>query len=188
MGTCGRLALPSSTVRTLLLLLFAALPWTASATTLVKMDVPALARAADAVVRCKVVGTSSRWSRDGRRILTDVRLQVLETIAGEGGGDLVVVQPGGVVGDIGQKVDGLAAFEPGEEAVLFLERRGPVHGVVGMAQGKWRVEEGGAWVRPEHVEARLVDPRTREPVPPELARVPLEQLRAAVRAARQVTP
>ncbi|MEN9797941.1 MAG: hypothetical protein RL653_1637 [Pseudomonadota bacterium] len=175
-------------MRTLLLLLLAALPWNAGATTLLKMDVPSLARASDAVVRCKVVSSSSRWSRDGRRILTEVRLEVVETIAGEAGRELQVVQPGGVVGDIGQKVDGLAAFEPGEEAVLFLERRGAVHGVVGMAQGKWRVEKGGAWVRPEPVEARLVDPRTREPVPPDVARVPLDQLRATVRAARQVTP
>jgi hypothetical protein len=175
-------------VRALLFLLLAALPWTAGATTLIKMDVPTLARAADAVVRCRVLSSESRWSRDGRRILTDVRLQVLETIAGEAGGELRVVQPGGVVGDIGQRVDGLASFAPGEEAVVFLERRGPVHGVVGMGQGKWRVEQGGAWVRPAPVEARLVDPRTREPVLPEAAPLRMEQFRSLVRAARQVTP
>ncbi|MCA3013590.1 MAG: hypothetical protein INH41_14500, partial [Myxococcaceae bacterium] len=34
---------------------------------------------------------------------------------------VLVKQPGGVIGDVGQRVSGVATFAPGEEVVLFLE-------------------------------------------------------------------
>ena len=166
-------------------LLLACLPVAAGATTLVKLDVPALSRAADVVVRARVEGISSRWSRDGRRILTDVTLRVLERVAGECGELLQLVQPGGVVGELGQKVDGVPPFAPGEEAVLFLERQGPVHALVGLSQGKWSVERAAAEARavPATVGARVVEPGSWQEAAPE-APVPLESLLRKVRAAR----
>jgi len=168
-----------------LLLLLASLPLSAAATTLVKMDVPALGRAADVVVRARVEGVSARWSSDRRRILTDVRLRVLERVAGECGDELRLVQPGGVVGDVGQKVDGVPGFTAGEEAVLFLERRGPVYALVGLSQGKWGVERlpAGVLVRPSPAGARVVELETGQEAAP-LAPQPLDMLVRQVRAAR----
>jgi len=172
-----------------LLLLLACLPLAVDATTLVKMDPPALGRASDAVVRVRVEGVSARWSVDKRRILTDVRVRVLERIAGECGETLQVVQPGGVVGDVGQKVDGVPGFTQGEEAVLFLERLGTVYGLVGLAQGKWTVERAKAEVlaRPVPVGARVVELETGREVGPSPA-LPLESLVRQVRAAKGVAP
>jgi hypothetical protein len=165
--------------------LLACLAPPAGATTLVKMDLPALSRAADVVVRARVAGVSSRWSRDGRRILTDVQLRVLERISGECADTLQLVQPGGEVGDLGQKVDGVPPFAPGEEAVLFLERQGRVHALVGLAQGKWTVDRAATVVQavPARVGARVVEAGTgREAAPPPA--VPLDGLVRQVRAAR----
>ncbi|MHB8873799.1 MAG: hypothetical protein ACYC8T_08955, partial [Myxococcaceae bacterium] len=113
----------------------------AGATTLLAMDVPALARGADAIVRGSVVGVTSRWTGDHQRIVTEVQIEVADRLKGTAPQIVTVVQPGGVVGDIGQRVSGLASFAEGEEVVVFLERRaGGTFLVEGMAQGKFRVE------------------------------------------------
>jgi hypothetical protein len=62
-----------------------------------------------------------------------------------------VVQPGGSVGEIEMRVDGMPHFQVGERTLLFLRLRGgPDHAsVVGMAQGKRPVsrESGsGRWM------------------------------------------
>ena len=50
-----------------------------------------------------------------------------------------MVQPGGERDGIGQRVSGVAPPASGERVVLFLERAGPYHRVVGLAQGVYRV-------------------------------------------------
>src|SRR6476469_2898411 len=120
-------------------LLFLATP--ALATTMLKQDLPELSKAADVVVRGRVTRVQSRWTDDHRRIVTDIDIAVSEAMKGSPGGTVTIVQPGGVVGDIGQRVDGMAEFKEGEECVVFLERRGQkVFSVVGLSQGKLNVE------------------------------------------------
>lgn len=159
----------------------------AFATTMLKLDVPAMSRAADAVVRGKVTKVQSRWTDDQRKIVTDVELQVSETLKGSPPKTVKIVQPGGVVGDIGQRVDGVAEFKEGEECVVFLERQGDkVFSVVGMAQGKLKVERSSdgkaSFAVPSDVNAMLVDPVTREQVAPSMTPVPLETLRTTVQS------
>jgi hypothetical protein len=174
------------------LALLLALP--AAATSVLRADVPVLAQEADTVVRGTVRRVQSRWSGDRRRIVTDVEVQVAETLKGAPGGTVLVTQPGGRVGDVGQRVDGLAAFTPGEEVVLFLDRHGPTaFRVRGMAQGKFRVQRSAdgktALAVPEPTgHARLVDPATGAEVQPTQRTVPLEQLRTQVRAAAARSP
>lgn len=73
----------------------------------------------------------------GRRIVTYTRVHIGETAYGEPGGkDVWVRTLGGVVGDLGQTVEGEADLRIGEHAVLFLRGRGDgTHLVVDMAQG-----------------------------------------------------
>src|SRR5688572_8873843 len=94
----------------------------AHATSMVGMDVPALARKSEAVVRGKVQRVESRWSGDRKRIVTEITVEVAETLKGEPPPVVTVIQPGGQVGDIGQRVDGMARFEKDEEVVLFLDK------------------------------------------------------------------
>lgn len=99
------------------------------------------------VVRA-TAGASHAELRTGR-VFTFTELSVTEALKGKPPAKLVVRQPGGEAGGIGQRVAGAATFTPGEEVVLFLEpaKDDPaVYLVTGMSAGKVRLEQrrGGA--------------------------------------------
>lgn len=174
------------------LLLLSLLAWLpASATTLLRVDLQQLSTRSDAVVHGTVRRVESRWSGDKRRILTDVEVEVIEPLKGQPGRTVLVTHPGGQIGEIGQKVSGLASFSPGEEVVLFLERRGPqAFRVTAMAQGKFRVERSAdgrtALALPEPLgDTVLIDPGTGGPTASALKPLTLAELKASIRAALQ---
>ncbi|WPB80711.1 hypothetical protein KYC5002_16440 [Archangium violaceum] len=161
----------------------------ASATTMLRADLPELAQTSDAIVHGTVRRVESRWSGDGRRIITDVEIQVTEALKGQAGGTVLVSQPGGRVGDIGQRVSGLATFTPGEEVVVFLEQHGKrAFRVSGMVQGKYQVqrsEDGkSAMAVPEPTgDVLLLDRDSRQPTPSSRRSMSLPELKAAIRTA-----
>jgi hypothetical protein len=128
---------------TLLLLALAA---PARAALAVPASVEELARASEAVVRGKVASARAHWSSDGLRIFTTVEVEVAATWRGAAPARVQVRVPGGVVGDLGQRVDGMATFAEGEEVVVFLARPGAAgpYQVAGVAQGKFVVAAGQA--------------------------------------------
>jgi hypothetical protein len=123
----------------------------------------------------------ARRSSDGRLIVTDAEIVTEGAWRGSPPARLTVVTPGGVVGDLGQRVDGMAAFRAGEEVVVFVSRAGAgTWRVTGAAQGKFRVEEGQA--TPDlsgttFVERRLALGERRS------GRMSIEELERRVRAA-----
>ncbi|OJT20573.1 hypothetical protein BO221_31795 [Archangium sp. Cb G35] len=161
----------------------------ASATTMLRADLPELAQTSDAIVHGTVRRVESRWSGDGRRIITDVEIQVTEALKGQAGGTVLVSQPGGRVGDIGQRVSGLATFAPGEEVVVFLEQHGKrAFRVSGMVQGKYQVqrsEDGkSAMAVPEPAgDVLLLDRDSRQPTTSSQRSMSLPELKAAIRTA-----
>ncbi|HEX8439872.1 hypothetical protein [Archangium sp.] len=163
----------------------------AGATTMLRADLPELARSADSIVQGTVRRVESRWSGDGRRIVTDVEIQVSDTLKGQAGATVLVTQPGGRVGDIGQMVSGLASFTQGEEVVLFLERRGAkAFRVVGLAQGKYKVQRSEDGTRalavPEPTgDTLLLDPDTRQATTSSARTVSLAELKASIHTALQ---
>jgi hypothetical protein len=161
-------------------------PIPAGATTLLRMDLPQLSQSADAVVRGTVQKVQSRWSGDRRRIVTDVEVEVAEVLKGGSLRKVIVTQPGGQVGDIGQRVAGLAAFTSGEEVVLFLQKKGPdrFH-VSGMAQGKFRIQRTGPGKPPIAIpeplgDTLLLDPSTGQATESGLRALPLATLKSTV--------
>ncbi|MCY1045449.1 hypothetical protein OV208_29310 [Corallococcus sp. bb12-1] len=177
-------------VRTLVLAaLLGGLP--AGATTMLRADLPQMAQASDAVVQGVVRRVQSRWSGDNRRIVTDVEIEVTESLKGTSGGTVLVTQPGGRVGDIGQVVSGLATFSEGEEVVVFLEKKGAsAFQLAGMAQGKYQVQRSdsktGAMAVPAPTgDAVLIDPQTRQETESNAKPVTLAQLKSTIRAALQ---
>ncbi|HVP62397.1 MAG TPA: hypothetical protein VMT11_17695 [Myxococcaceae bacterium] len=153
----------------------------------VQMDVPALTAASTDVVDAQVVSASAVWTGDHRRIMTHVQVDVRETWKGTATGRITVVQPGGERDGLGQRVSGVAALVPGERVVLFLERAGDRHRVVGLAQGVYRVQPGEGGAEEHAVPASLegldlVTPAGRSPAL--RTTVSLSELRSAVRAAR----
>ena len=170
--------------------------WTlgAGATTMLREEVTDLSRVSDVVVRGTVRRVESRWTQDRMRIVTEVEISVAETLKGKGGATVKILQPGGQVGDIVQKVSGLASFSQGEEVVVFLERRpGERYMVAGMAQGKFRVERSSdgtaAFAVPEPVgDALVLDPTSRAPTAERHRVLELEEMRRTVRATLQDQP
>lgn len=166
------------------LALLAAAPG-ARATTLVHADLPALSRGAHAIVRATVASVDARWNADRSRIITEVRLEVSEVLKGEALETVILVQPGGVVGDVGQRVAGTPGFARGEDVLLFLERRGASRfRVRGLSQGKYRIapnEAGELIAHPELTgEARVIDPVTREERHEPREPLPLERMRLLI--------
>ncbi|HEY3586177.1 MAG TPA: hypothetical protein VGK85_03445, partial [Myxococcaceae bacterium] len=159
----------------------------ALASTAVRLDTAALVAASSDVVDGNVVSSTSVWTGDHRRIVTQVVVEVRDTWKGTAAGRITVVQPGGERDGIGQRVSGVAPLSSGERVVLFLERTGPYHRVVGLAQGVYRVVpvEGSTELRavPASLEGlELVSPSGGEPA----ARtpMPLSAFRSSVQAAR----
>ncbi len=182
------------TLRSMLPTLLAALLlWglPASATTMLRLELPELAQSSDTVIHGTVRRVESRWSKDRRRILTDVEIEVTEALKGQPGSTVLLIQTGGRMGDIGQVVHGSASFTPGEEVVVFLERRGAsAFQLSGMSQGKYQVRRAAdgksALAVPEDTqEVLLLDPDTRQATTSTRKTLTLQELKAAIRTALQ---
>jgi hypothetical protein len=158
----------------------------ARATTLLALDLKALTDASEVVARGKVLSQHSRWTPDHARIITDVELDLTQVLKGEvAPGKATVMVQGGVVGDIGQKVEGVPTFEVDEDVVLFLEKRGTSRFVVtGMAQGKFSLKpdrEGKLWAHPdEKAHMLLLDATTHAPTSRRQGPLRFEELLAKV--------
>lgn len=173
---------------------------TASATIVKSLDLEEMAREADVIVHGTVERQSASWNEERTRIYTVTEVRVTEGLKGpHQAGDVIRIrQLGGTVDGITQMIPGNAKLVRGEEVVLFLDRdeKKDLHYVVGMAQGKFRVDrsgprpvvdrqlEGLALARVEGGEVRQLH----EP-PPVAAPAPaLEDLKARIRRALAPRP
>jgi len=116
-------------------------------TVMLKQGLGELVQRAEVIFQGKVRGISHEWNSDKTMIYTTVRVSAERILKGPGGlKEIVVRQPGGMIGDKGVKVSGFPDFFEGEEVILFVEPFEPQgvhsgkHRVVGMAQGKFRIE------------------------------------------------
>jgi len=136
----GRIArVPRPLAALLLASLLAAVPRSTHAATFLETSVEETARTSQAVVRGVVERTRSRWA--GTKIMTEVEIRVTSAWKGQPGERLIVLVPGGTVGDLAQTVDAAPTFAEGEEVVVFAGRRGKrTWRVNGLALGKYRIE------------------------------------------------
>lgn len=163
----------------LLCLLGAARP--APAATFVSTSVEEAARAAEAVVRGRVLSAASRVTPDRRRVVTDVEIAVDGAWKGAPGPKVLLVVPGGTTPELGMIVDAAPTFSPGEDVVVFLGRRGAAWSVAGLAQGKYRVS--GATASPALHGAQVL-PRPLPPGERAVGPMPVAELERRVRSAR----
>lgn len=158
----------------------------AMASQAIRLDLEQLTRSSDAIVIGKVSRVSSRWTKDQRLIVTEVAITVSERLKGGAEETVTVVQPGGVVGTVGQRVSGLPQFNKGDEVVLFLEQQSPrAFLVTGMAQGKFRVERSSdgrsVFAVPDDLAGLgLVEPGGLKPAGEPIGPMPLDTLRQRV--------
>jgi hypothetical protein len=105
-----------------ILLIVAAFSITAAlrATTLARLSLDQLAAVADNVARVRYASAESRWENGA--IWTVTTFDVLEAMKGDLPAQVTVHLPGGRVGHLTATVDGTPKFNPGDQAILFLER------------------------------------------------------------------
>ncbi len=159
-------------------------------TVMMKQSLGDLARRARMILQGNVVGVTQEWNEDKTMIFSVVRIAAERVIKGEAGTrEVVIRQPGGMIGGTGVRVEGYPQFSPGEETVVFLEpfeASGPHSGarrVVGMAQGMFRVEtdpgSGKKVVLPSGEMPTLLDAQGRE-VSPEKGPIALDEFIASI--------
>lgn len=116
-------------------------PTDAHASVSIAVALDALVKDADAVGVATPLETKSVWE-DGR-IYTYTRVKIEQGIAGElgSGADGWVRTMGGVVGKIGQLVDGEPVFTPGKPSLVFLRKfkTGGTWEVSARAQGQYPI-------------------------------------------------
>ncbi len=156
----------------------------ARATTLARMSLDQLGAAADAVARVRCAGSESRWENGA--IWTATTFHVVETMKGNLPPQVTVRIPGGRVGHLSAVVDGAPKFDPGDEAVVFLERsRSGVLSVTGWVEGTFRIyrnpRTGSETVTQESSTFPVFDAATRRFRTEGVRRMPLEVFRERLR-------
>jgi hypothetical protein len=96
-------------------------PSLALGTVVLSLSFEELTARAPLVVQATVHASNTDWDSEHGKIWTWTELVVKDTLKGERVSTVLVKQPGGIVGAIGQHVSGAATFKDGEEVVLFLE-------------------------------------------------------------------
>ncbi len=122
------------------------------ATTVVPMGVEALTHASSHVVEARATGSTSQWNPEHTFIFTYTRFEVTQALKGQTSSTITVRQIGGTVEGITQKVAGVRQWNPGDEAVLFLQPSPTADGtlvVTGLMQGNFlmrRTQAGHTYV------------------------------------------
>jgi len=137
-----------------------------NATTMVRLDLAAMANAAQLIVHARCLGLDAKWENGA--IWSFVDFQVIETMKGvvQPGEILRVRLAGGRSGHVQTRIDGVPDFFVGETAVLFLEKTSAGDlGITGWAQGTfrvWRDTGGRVSVTQESSEFPTYDRKTKK--------------------------
>jgi hypothetical protein len=113
-----------------------------SATSVRRLSFVELIETANTIVEGSVVDAHTYRSSDGKLILTSYTISVQENLKGSSGSTLTITTVGGRIGNTILHVAGMPVFQPGEKAVLFLEKNGAFTTVVGLNQGKFGITNG----------------------------------------------
>jgi len=162
------------------LLVAAASAW---ATTLVQLSTDQMIRQSTAIVRAKVVGSSSGFV--GRDIYTYYQLQVTENLKSSGPSQLQIAVQGGVAGGLRQMVPGAPSLATGQEYVFFLwTSRSGMTLVIGLSQGLFTVTQDASGnavlVRPAAVSLMLNS--SGQPVSDQPVTIALSALRSEIQS------
>lgn len=113
---------------------------TLGATVLLPAEFREIVSGSQIIVYGRVVDIRPEWSDDRRRIDTVVSVQAGTYLKGGPGETVTLRVPGGQIGRYKNVMVGAPEFQPGDEAVFFLNAQGPsVAHVFGLNQGVFRV-------------------------------------------------
>ena len=114
----------------------------ARATTVQRLALEDLVKKARHIVAGKVRDSRTYWSDNRKLILTSYTIEVDESIKGQSPRTFEVTTIGGKIGDLELQVSGMPSFVENENILVFTEASGSYEVVIGLAQGKFNVENG----------------------------------------------
>lgn len=125
-----------------LIILFA--PAKGSAAFLIHLTLEEMTAQSQAILLGRCVEVSSAWNATHSDIVTNSVFEVSQYYKGSLGKRVTITELGGQVGGWNSEYSGFPRFQVGEEAVLFVWT-GPdgAHQVIGLTQGKFRVQRSG---------------------------------------------
>jgi len=125
---------------------------------MVKVPEAELIEKSSGIVIGRVIGERCYWNEQGTLILTDYAVQVSTCIKGDVSATVFSVTiVGGRIGDIRLVVSDVPTLIPGEEALLYLEKRADGRiGVKHGAQGKYTIVNGAILETGESVRSYVV--------------------------------
>ena len=136
------------------------LPVSASATIARAVEFEEKVEHAASIVVGKCVAQESRWDATKNWILTYSTFTVEKTLKGQPAQRIVIVTPGGTVGNLTQEVIGVPKFREGEENVVFVRNSQAGPTVLYLEQGNYKVhkdDRGDRVVEPAVSTAVMVD-------------------------------
>lgn len=143
----------------------------APALTLEPTSVQELAIESELIVTGRIVSVEYVWEDETHRAInTLLTVEVDQYVKGAGNASVVVRQLGGHIGEFGDEISGIPAFDTGEEVVLFLVKFKGEYWIHSMTLGAFRVttEEAGQRIVYNHLpDVTVVDPDTRQTIPGE---------------------
>ena len=90
---------------------------------LASSEVETMSKNADVIITGKVTQQNSNWNENKTRIYTQATIQVEEYLKGNSNGSsLIVIYPGGEVGDVGEMYSHMPKFQDDEEVLVFLKK------------------------------------------------------------------
>jgi hypothetical protein len=114
----------------------------AQATTVQRLGLEDLVKKAHHIVAGRVRNSRTFWSANGKLILTTYTIDVDENMKGPAAQIFEVTTIGGKIGNLELHVSGMPYLEKDERVVLFTESSGSYEVVLGLSQGKFRLENG----------------------------------------------
>ena len=167
---------------------FAAIHPPTRATTLKRMSVADLSRAAHTVVRARCVANITRW--DAGEIWTFTTFDIEELWKGSAPAQITVRLLGGQAGNLTSTVSGVPRFSQGEDVILFLEHT-PAQdfSIVSWMQGTFRIAHnratGEEFVTQDTAAFPVFDPASRNFETTGIRKMPVSAFRTLVIAEAQ---
>ena len=152
----------------------------ASATTVVKLELPALVRQAESIVQGQVEQVYVQWDARRRLAFTYASVRVEDPMKGERRRSVLVRHIGGQIGAMSLHVSGMPKFAAGDRVILFLKtQQDGTFQVLGLNQGKYSIANGYAISNLSGLD--LVDPKTGTMVEAGVvAQMPLTEFKAKI--------
>lgn len=89
----------------------------------ISADLKKITENSDAIITGKVIDQKSEWNSDKTRIFTKVNIKVDEFLKGSAHqSNIIVIHPGGEVGEVGEIYSHVPGFYDNENVLLFLQK------------------------------------------------------------------